>query len=107
MPYRRAGIRRLQSCIDEFMRIEELASGIGYADVVYIPKKGSAMPSLLIELKWNKTEDGAIDQIKKNHYPQVIKDHGGDILLIGINYDVKNKKHSCRIEKLKYKKEEL
>ena len=49
MPYRRAGIRRLQSCIDEFMRIEELASGIGYADVVYIPKKGSAMPILLIE----------------------------------------------------------
>ena len=51
MPYRRAGIRRLQSCIDEFMRIEELASGIGYADVVYIPKKGSAMPILLIELR--------------------------------------------------------
>ena len=107
MPYRRAGIRRLQSCIDEFMRIEELASGIGYADVVYIPKKGSAMPILLIELKWNKTEDGAINQIKKNQYSQVFKDYGGDILLVAVNYDKDAPEHSCRIEKLKYKKEEL
>lgn len=88
------------SCMEEFMKVEELASGIGYADVVYIPKKGSAMPVILIELKWNKTEDGAINQIKKKHYPQVFKDYRGDILLVGINYDVKNKKHSCRIEKL-------
>lgn len=88
------------SSIDEFMKVEELASGIGYADVVYIPKKGSSMPILLIELKWNKTEDGAISQIKKNRYPQALKDYGGDILLVGISYDVKNKKHSCRIEKL-------
>lgn len=87
------------SCMDEFMKVEELASGIGYADVVYIPKKGSSMPILLIELKWNKTEDGAISQIKKKHYPQVLEEYGKDILLVGINYDVKNKKHSCRIEK--------
>lgn len=90
------------SCIDEFMKVEELASGIGYADVIYIPKRGSSMPVILIELKWNKTEDGAINQIKKNQYPQVFKDYGGDILLVGINYDVKDKKHSCRIEKLNH-----
>lgn len=87
------------SCIDEFMKIEELASGIGYADVVYIPKKGSSMPIPLIELKWNKTTDGAINQIKNKHYPQMFQDYGGDILLVGINYDVKDKKHTCKIEK--------
>lgn len=87
------------SCIDEFMKIEELASGRGYADVVFIPKKASAMPVLLIELKWNKTEDGAISQIKKNDYPQVLRDYGGDILMVGVNYDVKSGKHTCRIEK--------
>jgi hypothetical protein len=32
------------SCVDEFLRVEELPTGIGYADVVYLPKKGSAMP---------------------------------------------------------------
>ena len=52
------------------------------------------MPVILIELKWNKTEDGAINQIKKNQYSQVFKDYGGDIILVGINYDVKDKKHS-------------
>lgn len=57
------------------------------------------MPVLLIELKWNKTEDGAIHQIKNNHYPQVLKAYGGEILLVGINYDVKTQKHTCRIEK--------
>lgn len=86
------------SCVDEFLRIDELPSGHGYADVVFFPKKSSSMPLLLIELKWNKTEKGAIRQIKNNDYPQVIKEYGGDILLVGINYNAKTKKHTCRIE---------
>jgi len=52
----------------------------------------------LIELKWNKTEKGAIGQIRHRDYPQVLRDYGGDILLVGINYDAKNKKHTCTIE---------
>jgi hypothetical protein len=32
------------SCIDEYLRIEELPSGTGYADVVYLPKKNSDKP---------------------------------------------------------------
>lgn len=52
------------TCVDEFIRIEELPSGHGYADMVFIPKNGSPMPVILIELKWNKTEDSAIKQIK-------------------------------------------
>lgn len=56
------------------------------------------MPLLLIELKWNKTDKGAIRQIRNNDYPQALKDYGGDILLVGINYDVKTKKHTCKIE---------
>lgn len=86
------------SCVDEFMRIDELPSGRGYADVVFFPKRTSAMPLLLIELKWDKTDKGAIGQIKRNDYPQALKDYGGDILLVGINYDAKNKKHTCMIE---------
>ncbi|MDO5424249.1 MAG: AAA family ATPase [Eubacteriales bacterium] len=86
------------SCVDEFLKIEELPSGHGYADVVFFPKKSSSMPLLLIELKWNKTEAGALGQIRQNHYPQALKDYGGKILLVGINYDAKNKKHTCKIE---------
>jgi hypothetical protein len=87
------------SCVDEFLRIEELPTGIGYADVVYIPKKGSAMPVMVVELKWNRSADSAIDQIKNRNYPQALEDYGGDILLVGISYDDKTKKHSCRIER--------
>ena len=89
------------SCVDEFLRIEELPSGHGYADVVFIPKRTSLMPLMVIELKWNKTDEGAIRQIKNHDYPQVMKDYGGEILLVGINYDSKNKKHTCTMESYK------
>jgi hypothetical protein len=87
------------SCVDEFLRIEELPSGIGYADVVYLPKKGSAMPVMVVELKWNKSSEGAIFQIKNRNYPQVLEGFGSDILLVGVNYDEKSKQHTCVIEK--------
>ncbi|MGN0482622.1 MAG: AAA family ATPase [Lachnospiraceae bacterium] len=86
------------SCVDDFLRIEELPSGHGYADVVFFPKKASTLPLLLIELKWNKTEDGAIHQIKNQDYPQGMRGYGGEMLLVGINYDSKSKKHTCKIE---------
>lgn len=87
------------SCVDEFLKIDELPSGHGYADIVFFPKKTSSLPLLLIELKWNKTDKGAIRQIKNNDYPQALKDYGGDILLVGIDYNSKTKKHTCKIEK--------
>ena len=69
--------------------------------MVFFPKKGSDMPMMVIELKWNRSDEGAIRQIKNNDYPQVIKDYGADILLVGINYDPKSKEHTCRIEQVK------
>jgi hypothetical protein len=86
------------SCVDEYLRIEELPTGIGYADVVYIPKRGSALPAMIVELKMNKSADSAIDQIKNRNYPQALEDCGSDILLVGVNYDEKSKKHTCKIE---------
>ncbi len=88
---------------DEFILFEELPAGDGYADVVYLPKKDSMMPALVVELKWNKTAEGAIQQIKDRQYPSVIQEYGGEILLIGINYSKEasagKRKHSCVIEK--------
>ena len=56
------------------------------------------MPLILIELKWNKTDQGAISQIKNHQYPQVLEDYGGEILMVGINYDEKSHRHTCKIE---------
>jgi hypothetical protein len=86
------------SCVDEYLRIEELPTGYGYADVVYLPKQGSPLPILVVELKWNKTAEAAIAQIKNKNYPQALEGYGSDILLVGINYDEKTKEHTCRIE---------
>jgi hypothetical protein len=87
------------SCIDEFQEIQELPSGTGYADIVYIPKKNSSLPAMVIELKWNKTAQGAIKQIKNRNYPQILKGFSDTILLVGINYDENTKVHTCKIEK--------
>ena len=66
-------------------------------------KKDSMLPALIIELKWNKSAEGAIGQIKGRQYPNAVKGYGGDILLVGINYDKEapagKKKHQCKIEK--------
>ena len=91
------------SYADEYLKFEELPSGNGYADIVYLPKRASILPALLIELKWNKSAEGAIAQIKHKHYPDAIRDYGGEILLVGINYDkdapAGERKHTCVIEK--------
>lgn len=91
------------SCGDEFLLFEELPAGVGYGDIVYLPKKDSLMPALVIELKWNKSAHGAIAQIKNRHYPEAVERYGGELLLVGINYDkdapAGKRKHSCVIEK--------
>jgi hypothetical protein len=53
---------------------------------------------MIVEMKMNKSADSAIDQIKNRNYPQALEDCGSDILLVGVNYDEKTKKHTCKIE---------
>lgn len=88
---------------DQYLKFEELPAGNGYADIVYLPKKDSILPALVIELKWNKSAGGAIEQIRSKHYPDALKEYGGEILLVGINYDkdapAGKRKHTCVIEK--------
>ena len=87
------------SCMEQFREIQELPSGNGSADMVYLPKKGSVMPIMLVELKWNKGAEGAIAQIKERNYPEVFEGYGSEVLLVGISYDERTKKHECVIEK--------
>ena len=60
------------SCVDQYAKIEEMASGHGLADIVFLPKRRSSLPAMIVELKWNDTAEGAIRQIKEKHYPQVL-----------------------------------
>ena len=77
----------------------ELPAGKGYADLVFRPRKNNSNPAMIVELKYDKSAEGALAQIKKKQYTDCLKDYSGEILLVGINYDKENKSHNCRIEK--------
>lgn len=88
-----------------FKPVRELPTGRGFADFVFIPKPEykNDYPALVVELKWNKSAVSALQQIKDRKYPDSIQDYTGDILLVGINYSKKDKKHECVIEAYKKK----
>jgi hypothetical protein len=82
--------------------MREPQSGKGRADLVYIPKKNHPdKPALIIELKWDKSAEVAIKQIKERNYPNALKDYHGNLLLVGINYNATDKNHECIIEQFK------
>ena len=81
--------------------VRELPTGKGYADLVYLPKPGVNKPALLIELKYDKSAQTAITQIKEKNYLQFFKDYKGEVLLVGINYSKDTKTHQCIIERAK------
>ena len=82
-----------------YTEIRELPTGKGYADVVYLPRKNHMdKPAMIIELKWDKSAEGAIAQIKDKKYVKALEEYKGNMLLVGVNYDKENKKHQCVIE---------
>ena len=87
------------AAIENYVRIEEMPSGKGIADVVYIPKPLSCLPAMVIELKWNKSSGGAIKQIKEKRYTSALKPFAGNILLVGINYSERTGRHTCSVER--------
>ncbi|MBQ9003814.1 MAG: AAA family ATPase [Eggerthellaceae bacterium] len=89
----------LISAADDYVRVEELPSGHGLADIVYLPRRGSDKPALLVELKWDKPVESAIDQIHARDYPAILRDLDMPILLVGVAYDADTKEHSCIIER--------
>lgn len=79
----------------------EAPAGKGFADLVFEPRKNSSMPAFIVELKYDHSAEEAVEQIRNKNYTDCLKDYSGEILLVGINYDKKSKKHTCRIEKTK------
>lgn len=86
------------SCVDQYAKVEELLSGHGIADIVFMPQYRSTFPAMILELKWNKNAEGAIRQIKEMNYPAILRNYDGRIIMVGINYDVNSKMHECVIE---------
>ena len=88
------------TAIEKYAEVEELPSGHGFADVIYLPKRYARIPALVVELKWNKPVDSALEQIRSRNYPKVLQDYGGPVLLVGITYDRVTKVHNAVIERI-------
>ena len=88
----------------EYRMIREFPSGRGFADVVFLPLPHTNKPALVVELKYDKSAETAIQQIRDRQYTQALENYVGEILLVGVNYDRDDpqKPHSCVIEKEKY-----
>ena len=84
--------------------IREMPAGKGFADFVFIPRANAGFrPAMVVELKYNKSADTAIKQIKEKRYHGALSGYSDKILLVGISYDAdgKDKKHhTCVIEEV-------
>ena len=76
----------------------ELPTGKGFADMVFIPLHNSSRPAIVVELKYDKTADSAIDQIHRKEYPASLKGFSKRIILCGINYNKSTSKHEVEME---------
>ena len=85
---------------NDYILHRELATGKGFADLVLIPRKNVDSPAIIIELKYDKAVDTAIEQIKRRQYPAKVAQYADDLLLVGITYERDTKLHRCCIEKL-------
>jgi hypothetical protein len=88
------------NAINDYTIIREMPAGLGFADIVYIPKGGSDKPAMVVELKYNQKAKTAIGQIKAKQYPKSLEKYKGNLLLVGVNYDKNTKEHTCEIEEI-------
>ncbi len=77
--------------------VRELPAGKGFADIVFIPKEDK--PAMIVELKYDKSADTGIAQIKDKRYDMGLEKYLGNLLLVSVSYDKATKEHTCVIEK--------
>ena len=97
----KAAIKRGQSqaCLGSVEREQARTKSKGFADIVLIPRKNVDSPAIVVELKYNKDADAAIDQIHRKQYPAKVAQYADRLLLVSINYNRETKTHECVISK--------
>lgn len=83
-------------------------AGVGYVDFIFYPETDRNADGIILELKVNHTAEEALQQIRDKKYALKFEGKSGEkrkytgrILGVGIAYDKKSKKHSCKIEVLR------
>ena len=85
---------------DKDYSVREMTAGKGFADLVYIPVHpgNPERPAMIMELKRNDLTESALEQIKNKQYFDALAHYQGRLLFVGIDYDEKEKTHTCRME---------
>lgn len=95
------------SARDEYRIERQDKAGSGYADFIFYPETNREADGIILELKVDHTPEDAVRQIRERNYALRFRGKTGEtpkytgrILAVGIAYDRKTKKHSCRVEEL-------
>lgn len=84
------------AAMDDYRITREDKAGKGYADFTFEPRNRSFVP-IILELKFNHSVKNALKCIKEKNYIRRFQDYP-KVLLVGINYSEKTKKHTCKTE---------
>ena len=89
---------------DRYRVEREDKAGKGYVDFIFYPEIKNA-DAVILELKVGSTPKKEIQQIKDKNYVLRLRGklgeepkYTGRILAVGISYNKKTKKHSCKVE---------
>ena len=82
---------------NKYKVVREMPAGRGFADVVLVPWRNVDLPAIVVELKWKQGVRTALDQIRERNYPASLREYVGEVVLCGISYDPKTKRHECVI----------
>jgi len=87
---------------NDYQIIREMPAGYGFADMVFVPLPGRDKPAMVVELKWNKKCETALDQIREKKYIEALKGYKGEVILVGISYEKRSEKkeHVCKIDRV-------
>ena len=84
------------AAVDDYRIKREDKAGKGYADFTFEPKVKSGVP-IILELKYNRSVKNALKCIREKDYIHRFREYP-QVLLVGINYSEKAKKHTCKTE---------
>ena len=84
------------AALDNYRIIREDKAGKGYADFTFEPRNRSFIP-IILELKYNHSVKNALKCIREKNYISRFQEYP-KVLLVGINYSERTKKHTCKTE---------
>ena len=84
------------AALDDYLITREDKAGKGFADFTFEPRNRNFVP-IILELKYNHSVKNALKCMKEKGYIHRFREYP-KVLLVGINYSERTKKHTCKTE---------